>query len=65
MTSPIIPDYLVARARVGVIFEREIASQVAAGDQVMATALIQLRNEVLAAIGPGEEMGGAPIGPGE
>lgn len=58
MTAPIIPPYLAARARVGVIFEREIALQVAAGDQLMAVALIQLRDEVLAAITDAE--GGAP-----
>ena len=59
MTAPIIPPYLVARARVGVIFDREIAAAQHAGADWAAAQLLELRDEVLAAIGP-DIQGGAP-----
>lgn len=59
MTAPIIPPYLVTRARVGVIFDREIAEAQHAGDEYVAAQLLQLRGEVLAAIGPDAEGGAA------
>ena len=50
MTLPIVPDYLAYRARVGVIFDREIADAQHAGDDWAAAQLLELRGEVLAAL---------------
>lgn len=50
MTSPIVPPYLVVRARVAVIFEREISEAERAGSEWAAAQLLALRDEVLAVL---------------
>jgi hypothetical protein len=60
MTSPIVPPYLILRARVGVIFNREIAEAQRAGNYWAAAQLLNLRNEILAAIDPELEGGDVP-----
>ena len=58
MTAPIVPPYLARRARVTVIFEREIAEAEHGSNHYVAAALLQLRNEVLAALDPDITPGG-------
>ena len=53
----IVPPYMAARARVGVIFAREIAEAQRHGHEWVAAQLLNLRDEVLAAIDP-ETVGG-------
>lgn len=55
MTSPIVPPYLTARARVAVVFARRIAHAEYLRNSPLVAELEALRDEVLDAIDPVDE----------
>lgn len=62
MTEPIVPPYLVARARVSVILTREIQHAYQQQNSPLQAVLEALRDEILAALDPISEDGDSQAG---